>query len=638
MNRYRHSSKDLKGLFGVMAALFLLFLLSPPPLMALSKAKEKVVRKKPCPECYSVDQCLECHDEIDKTAFALSVHGKNACTSCHRDIYDLESHAEGEIPMGKVHCEYCHRKEFKDHNLSVHSDNDVGCIDCHTNIHELKSYKKDKKKVVAMCSGCHEQEGEDYLKSVHGKAVMAGNLDAPTCTDCHGLHDIRELRVDDSHSKMAVTAKEFHTKACLACHADEAMMKRNHVFTLAVATYEKSYHGKVESLGYPTYVAGCADCHTPHKQLPPSDPQSSISPKGLIKTCGQCHKGVNANFVLFLPHADYKDKTHYPVLYWTWVAMTGLLIAVFSFFWLHTLLWLIRSYIERNELRKEGIYIYPAKNPKVIYRRFSWLEKLIHLVMMFSFLGLVLTGSPLKFSDAPWAKGVINFLGGPMAAGHLHRWCAIITFAYFGITFLWCLYYLFLKPTGENFFQKLFGPDSLFPRWKDVQDLIGMFKWFFMKGPKPKFDRWTYWEKFDFLAVFWGMFAIGLSGLMLWQPQFFARFLPGWLFNIATIVHSDEALLAAGFIFTVHFFNTHLRPEKFPMDPVIFTGVVPGYLMEEERPLQYARLKAKGQLEKIETKYPRVWEEALGHILGMTGLSIGIFCIFLVAWGVIYGG
>ena len=101
-----------------------------------------------------------------------------------------------------------------------------------------------------------------------------------------------------------------------------------------------------------------------------------------------------------------------------------------------------------------------------------------------------------------------------------------------------------------------------------------MIKWFFFKGPKPTFERWTYWEKFDFIAVFWGMFAIGGSGLMLWFPEIFGLFLPGWAFNIATIVHSDEALLATGFIFSVHFFNTHGRPEKFPMDFVIFNGQI----------------------------------------------------------------
>ena len=85
-------------------------------------------------------------------------------------------------------------------------------------------------------------------------------------------------------------------------------------------------------------------------------------------------------------------------------------------------------------------------------------------------------------------------------------------------------------------------------------------------GRGPQYGRWTYWEKFDYFAVFWGIAVIGSTGLMLWFPEFFTRLLPGWLINVATIIHSDEALLATGFIFTVHFFNTHLRPEKFPMD------------------------------------------------------------------------
>ena len=84
----------------------------------------------------------------------------------------------------------------------------------------------------------------------------------------------------------------------------------------------------------------------------------------------------------------------------------------------------------------------------------------------------------------------------------------------------------------------------------------------------------TYWEKFDYWAVFWGMAIIGGSGLMLWFPEAFARVLPGWVFNIALLVHGEEALLAVGFIFTIHFFNSHLRPDKFPMDMVIFTGRV----------------------------------------------------------------
>ncbi len=159
-----------------------------------------------------------------------------------------------------------------------------------------------------------------------------------------------------------------------------------------------------------------------------------------------------------------------------------------------------------------------------------------------------------------------------------------------------------------------------------------MIRWFFGQGPKPKFDRWTYWEKFDFLAVYWGMFAIGLSGLMLWFPEFFCIFLPGWVLNIAHIVHSDEALLASGFIFTVHFFNTHFRPSKFPFDPVIFTGRLPKYELVEERPEQYKRLVAQNRLETYRSTYPSAWVDLFSNVMGFAMLAIGLFCIFLIGW------
>jgi len=128
------------------------------------------------------------------------------------------------------------------------------------------------------------------------------------------------------------------------------------------------------------------------------------------------------------------------------------------------------------------------------------------------------------------------------------------------------------------------------------------------------------------------MFAIGLSGLMLWFPQYFTIFLPGWIINIATIVHSDEALLASGFIFTVHFFNTHFRPSKFPIDTVIFTGKIPKYELVEERSEQYKRMSAQKTLETYRDQYPSVGADLFSTIMGFAMLVLGLFCVFLIAW------
>ena len=159
------------------------------------------------------------------------------------------------------------------------------------------------------------------------------------------------------------------------------------------------------------------------------------------------------------------------------------------------------------------------------------------------------------------------------AAGFIHRVCAGITFGYFSAHIV-SLVRIKLR-TKSTLRQMIFGARSLWFNKKDIRDFVGSVKWFLGLGPRPEYGRWTYWEKFDYMAVFWGVGVIGMSGLILWFPEIFTRILPGWLINVAMIIHSDEALLAVGFIFTVHFFNTHLRPESFPLDPVIFTGIVP---------------------------------------------------------------
>jgi cytochrome b subunit of formate dehydrogenase len=163
-------------------------------------------------------------------------------------------------------------------------------------------------------------------------------------------------------------------------------------------------------------------------------------------------------------------------------------------------------------------------------------------------------------------------------------------------------------------------------------------KWFWGKGPHPNYGRWTYWEKFDYLAVFWGVAVIGLSGLMLWLPELFTRFLPGWLINVATIVHSDEALLAVGFIFTIHFFNTHLRPEAFPMDTVIFTGMTPFREYHQERPRAVEELKASGELRKmvVTTRVSRR-KAIIIRVFGYTALALGLILVGLIIYSVLFG-
>jgi cytochrome b subunit of formate dehydrogenase len=261
--------------------------------------------------------------------------------------------------------------------------------------------------------------------------------------------------------------------------------------------------------------------------------------------------------------------------------------------------------------------------------RFSPLERVLHLMVIVSFFGLVVTGIPLHFSHEPWAEVLIRLHGGVEAAGIIHRVCALITFAYFTVH-IGSLAVRFARSSDRvRFFT---GPDSMVPRRKDLDDVIQQFRWFLGRGPRPRFDRFSYLEKFDYWAVFWGIAVIGGSGVLLWFPELFATWLPGWVFNVAAIIHGDEALLALVFIFTIHFFNGQLRPEKFPLDLVIFTGRATREYMEEEHPEELERAEAAGGLESRVAPPPERTLYVGAAVLGGAAILLGLTLAGLVIW------
>jgi cytochrome b subunit of formate dehydrogenase len=266
--------------------------------------------------------------------------------------------------------------------------------------------------------------------------------------------------------------------------------------------------------------------------------------------------------------------------------------------------------------------------------RFSRLNRILHVLMIISFLSLALTGLTLKFSYTGWAVFLSKLFGGFESAGIIHRFAAIIMFSVFLIHIIDLV--RIKKKEKKTFKEFIFGSGSMVFNKKDLKDFIGSLKWFIGLGERPEYGRWTYWEKFDYFAVFWGICVIGSTGLTLWFPEFFTQFMPGWVINVATIIHSDEALLATGFIFTVHFFNTHLRPEKFPMDIVIFSGRVPLEEFKLDRPKEYQELVEKGELEKhLVEAYPAIVTKTI-KIFGWTALLTGFGIIIWIIYAMIF--
>ena len=563
--------------------------------------------------------CEDCHgthgikDDIDPESPTFPINVPDLCGECHysggqaakrradrgetggADSYEMSIHGKGLLESGLVVT--------------------AMCTDCHTTHGELpaedpaSSVHPDH--VARTCANCHNGIYEQFVTSIHSPAVSETDEKLPHCATCHQSHTIS--RTDAEGFKFEIMEQ------CGNCHVD------------VTESYFETFHGKVSKLGYGA-AAKCYDCHGAHDILPPSDQNSTLSRQNIVETCGQCHEGSHRQFAGYLTHATHHDRDKYPVLFYTFWFMTFLLLGTLTVAGTHTLLWLPRSFQAMRQHRK----LRQESYGKLEYQRFKPYQRRLHILVIISFLGLALTGMTLKFSYLGWAQWLSDVLGGFETAGYIHRICAIITFFYFFAH----IFFVIKEKRHErkSWKEVLFDKSSsMLPNRNDIREAVATLKWFIGAGPRPKYGRWTYWEKFDYFAVFWGVAIIGSTGLMLWFPEFFTLFLPGWFINVATIVHSDEALLATAFIFTVHFFNTHFRPDKFPMDTVIFTGRVPIDELKQDRPREYEELLKSRKLKKnLVEPLPAPIVRGL-RIFGTIALVIGLSLILLIIYAEVFG-
>jgi len=558
--------------------------------------------------------CLDCHsyhgtkgkDDSSSPTFSRNVPA--LCAKCHRAGQKAAVRYTGkQVNVVEHYTESIHGKGLLQSGLTVTAN----CADCHTAHGELPASDPqssvNQANVPRTCGRCHVGIYESFKASVHSPEVTKTGKELPVCDDCHSAHSIQ--RTDLSNFRLHIMDQ------CGRCHQQIA------------DSYFDTFHGKVSKLGY-LKTAKCYDCHGAHDILPVNDPRSHLSRANIVQTCAKCHTGSHRQFAGYLTHATHHDPKKYPFLFYTFWGMTTLLVGTMVVSGAHTVAWLPRS-LDYRKTSKNG----RPETGKYV-RRFQPFHRNLHLMVISSFLGLALTGMILKFSYAGWAKVLARALGGFEAAGWIHRFCAALTFTYFGL-------HLFdlvrqKRRSGQTWRRFLTGPESMLFNGRDWHEFIGSLKWFAGRGPRPEYGRWTYWEKFDYFAVFWGVAVIGGTGLLLWFPEIFTRVLPGWAVNVATTIHSDEALLAVSFIFVVHFFNTHFRPEKFPIDTVIFTGGMPLEEFERDRPREYQQMVESGQLEANLMPEPPAHTVRTWRRLGFTALTIGLLMICLIVYAMLF--
>ncbi len=268
-----------------------------------------------------------------------------------------------------------------------------------------------------------------------------------------------------------------------------------------------------------------------------------------------------------------------------------------------------------------------------MYLRFSLVHRLVHAGLMVGFLAAALTGLPLRFSTQPWAAVVWQLLGGAPVARLVHRGAALLL-ALCAVVHVGTLVYLKIWRRHAGLF---WGPDSLVPQPHDWRELWQHLRWLRGKGPLPQFERWTYWQKFDYWAAVLGMLSIGSTGLIVWLGPRLSSWLPGWVITLSLWLHGHEAVLAVGVISVFHFFHAHLRPGKFPVDTAIFTGRVQEARLHRDHKRYYTRLQATGQLSRLQVLPAPPWYERLIRYLWVIPVGLCWLLWLLVLWSIIRG-
>jgi len=250
------------------------------------------------------------------------------------------------------------------------------------------------------------------------------------------------------------------------------------------------------------------------------------------------------------------------------------------------------------------------KNGKKYFYKFTPIQRAQHITIATCVIVLALTGMPLKFHDTFWAPHLYALFGGIKVAPVVHKIAGTVLMLLFMFHLIYVGFSIVRdmiiplkkkKQLRVSSVLKSLVTHPIMPSFKDVRDIIDLLKYYlFITDERPAGAKFTWKEKFDYWAPFWGIVIMVTTGLIMWQKEIVTRFLPGVVINLALIAHSDEALLAALFLFIWHFYNVHFSTSVFPMGTVFITGYLPEHLMVEEHYEYYKQvMKAAGLEDEI---------------------------------------
>ena len=526
--------------------------------------------------------CLQCHKNpiakvrSPKDSANVKIAQEKLCLSCHEDNPEVRSRTAPTAGFITLYEKSVHGSALNSGNPKA-----ANCVDCHGAHDVLRSTNENsptfKENISKTCGKCHSKIAKIYNGSIHGVALARGNEDAPTCTDCHGEHNI----LKHNNPKSPVAFQNLSKEVCSPCHSSVKLANKYGIATDRFKTFSDSYHGLAIE-GGSVEVANCASCHGTHNIKPSYDSTSTINKKNLAKTCGGCHKGANENFAIGKVHITRQPKSE-PIIYTIATMYIILIVVTIGGMFLHNLIDFFRK-SKIKKMRQRGLLVHEIYGHS-LYLRMTLNERIQHITLAVSFLLLVLTGFMLSYPNAWWVSHIRDLSSDVFEyRSLLHRISAVVMVS----ISLYHIFYISATVRGRQLVK------DLFPKLQDFRDAIGvaMFNLGISKV-KPKLDRFSYVEKAEYWALVWGTIVMTATGVIMWFDNTFMGILTKLGWDIARTVHYYEAWLAFLAIVVWHFYFVIFNPDVYPMNIAWWKGTISEEEMAEEHPLEYEKLNKK---------------------------------------------
>ena len=533
--------------------------------------------------------CLTCHknqitfNNGKKDSLSVKIIQEKLCLSCHLDNPTIRARTAPSAGFISAYEKSVHGAALMGGNKKA-----ANCVDCHAAHNIIGGIESNSTvnriNIPTTCAKCHPTIAKEYKQSIHGIKAMNGVKEAPVCTDCHGEHNIMKT----NNPNAPVSYKNVSSKVCSPCHSSVKLSQKFGISSDRFKTYQDSYHG-LALRGGSVEVANCVSCHGVHNIKPASDPTSTINKKNLVKTCGACHKGANANFTVGKIHVNIESKSQEPILYWIASLYIGMIVVVIGFMLLHNLL----DFVKKSKVKKmkqRGL-IREERHGHALYLRMTVNERIQHISLALSFILLVITGFMLRFPDSWWVSHIRDLSEDAFEyRSILHRISAVVMV----IASVYHIVYVSFTQRGRELIK------DLLPKYQDVQDAINVAKYNLgISKIKPKLDRFSYVEKAEYWALVWGTIVMTATGIVMWFDNTFIGLFTKLGWDIAHTIHYYEAWLATLAILVWHFYFVIFNPEMYPMNIAWLKGTLTEEEMAEEHGRELERIK-KSKVEELE--------------------------------------